>query len=418
MANFCIMRIKKLHTNANVGGAISHHLRTRETDNADPEKMKKNWFYPNDYDTDKTKNTDMAYRRQQQDKAMSMYKKRLPEKVRKNGVRAVEFMMTVSPEVMQRKDFNAVKYLNACGNWAREKFGKENVFFIAHHFDETTPHVSLLLTPIDENGKLNARKFFGGREKMSALQDDFHEKVGKEFGLERGIKDSKAKHQTIQSYYSQLNEQEKNVAELTKEIVQNLPEKKFLQSEEQHQADVFNFVQNELEQIKPSLEKSLTAEQTEKRLADLRKNFDGQVRQKILQKEQELNENFDSKVSAEVTKATASLSQEKANLETENQSLNAKLKTDTTTVKYSDGIEIKCENGILNGLKERAEIAYQFKSLTPYGLRNLADRMEKLNIDGQQAFEQAQAKGLDIGEWLDTPIKTKSRGYGGMSMSD
>lgn len=418
------MRIKKLHTNANVGGTISHHLRTRETDNADPEKMIKNWFYPNDYGktpegyTDKSKNVEMDYRRKQQDKAMSMYKKRLPEKVRKNGVRAVEFMMTVSPEVMQRKDFNATKYLNACGKWAREKFGDENVFFIAYHFDEKTPHVSLLLTPIDENGKLNARKFFGGREKMSELQDDFFEKVGKEFGLERGIKGSKAKHQTIKSYYSQLNEQDKNVAELTQEIVQNMPEKKFLQSEEQHQAEVFNFVQNELEQIKPTLEKSCTAEQTEKRLTDLRKNFDGQVRQKILQKEFELNANFENKVSAEVQSKTSSLKAERDKAVQDNEEISKKLNSETTTIHYSDGIDIECKGGILNGLKERAEIAYQFKSLTPYGLRNLADRMEKLNINGQQAFEQAQAKGLDIGDWLDTPIKTKTRTYGGMSIGD
>lgn len=49
---------------------------------------------------------------------------------------------------------------------------------------------------------------------------------------------------------------------------------------------------------------------------------------------------------------------------------------------------------------------------------NLADRMEKLDIDVEQAYKQAHAKGLEIGDWLDTPIKTKSRGYGGFSMSD
>ena len=352
MSNFCIMRIKKLHTNANVGGAISHHLRTRETDNADPDKMKKNWFYPNDYDktpdgyTDKSKNADMDYRRKQQNKAMSMYKKRLPEKIRKNGVRAVEFMMTVSPEVMQKKDFNAIKYLNACDNWAREKFGKENVFFIAHHFDETTPHVSLLLTPIDENGKLNARKFFGGREKMSALQDDFYEKVGKEFGLERGIKGSRAKHETIKSYYSKLNEQEKNVAELTNEIANNLPEKKFLQSEQEHQADVYYFVKNELEQIKPTLEKSLTAEQTEKRLADLRKNFDGQVRQKVAQKEQELEQSFDEKVSQK----TKLLQRENAELQDYK-----KMVTEKTVITGLDGKPINCQTGLLNGVKNATD---------------------------------------------------------------
>lgn len=268
MANFCILRIKKLHSNSNVGGAISHHLRTRETDNADPELMKNNWFFPNDYPTDqngktdKSVNADLQFRKDQQQKAMAMYKKRLPEKVRKNGVRAVEFMMTVSPEVMQRKDFNATKYLNACSNWAREKFGKENVFFIAYHRDETTPHVSLLLTPIDENGKLNARKFFGGRDKMSALQDDFYNSVGKEFGLDRGIKGSKAKHQTIKSYYEKQNQKDQELEKLAEDISQNLPPKKFGQSAEKYNQVKELFIQ---EKLKPIVRKTIVGEQTEKR---------------------------------------------------------------------------------------------------------------------------------------------------------
>ena len=214
MGNYCIMRIKKLHTNANIGGAISHHLRTRETDNADPELMTKNFFLPNEYGrtpsghTDTSKNADREYRLKQQSVAMARYKKRLPERIRKNAVRAVEFMMTVSPEVLQRKDFNSIQYLNKCTDWAFSKFGNENVFFVAYHFDEKTPHVSLLLTPIDENGKLNARKFFGTREKLSALQDSFYEEVGKKFGLERGQRGSKAKHQSIKQYYSKINKME------------------------------------------------------------------------------------------------------------------------------------------------------------------------------------------------------------------
>lgn len=283
MANFCIMRIKKLHTNANVGGAISHHLRTRQTDNADPELMKKNWFFPNDYPTDEKGNTDksvnanLQYRKDQQKKAMAMYKKRLPEKVRKNGVTAVEFMMTVSPEVMQRKYFNPTKYLNACSNWAREKFGKENVFFIAYHRDETTPHVSLLLTPIDENGKLNARKFFGGRDKMSALQDDFYNSVGKEFGLDRGIKGSKAKHQTIKSYYEKLNQQDNKLVELAEEIADNLPKKKLGQTAAAARQEQAAVIAGEL---RPHMKTIVTAQQTKKRLAQLRQNFEQQLEQR------------------------------------------------------------------------------------------------------------------------------------------
>lgn len=301
---FCIMRITKLHTNANVGGAISHHLRTRETDNADPEKMKKNWFYPNAnfYEGDKynfEKNADIELRKKAQQTAMARFKKRLPEKVRKNGVRAVEFMMTVSPEAMQKPGFNAVKYLNACQQWARDKFGKENVFFIAHHFDETTPHVSLLLTPIDENGKLNARKYFGGREKMSELQDDFFEKVGKQFGLERGIKGSRAKHQTIKSYYAKLNGKEKELDDLAKEIYSRIPDKKLLQDNAEYKAEIFRIVQDELEQLKPGLQKTIENDQARERVEQAQKGVN--IDKEKLKKERADFENEKKQNSAKLT---------------------------------------------------------------------------------------------------------------------
>ena len=302
---FCIMRITKLHTNANVGGAISHHLRTRETDNADPELIKKNWFSPNDYPKDekgyldKSKNADLEYRQKLQARAMAIYKKRLPEKVRKNGVRAVEFMMTVSPEAMQKPGFNAIKYLNACQQWARDKFGKENVFFIAQHFDETTPHVSLLLTPIDENGKLNARKYFGGREKMSELQDDFFEKVGKQFGLERGIKGSRAKHQTIKSYYAKLNGKEKELDDLAKEIYSRIPDKKLLQDNAEYKAEIFRIVQDELEQLKPGLQKTIENDQARERVEQAQKGVN--IDKEKLKKERADFENEKKQNSAKLT---------------------------------------------------------------------------------------------------------------------
>lgn len=220
MSNFCILRIKKLHGDGNIAGAISHHLRTRRTDNANPELMRKNWFYPNDGIGSDFMS--LENRKKYQRQALSIFRKRLPEKIRKNAVKAVEFMMTVSPEVIKIPGFNPVKYMAECTKWARKKFGSENVFFVAYHRDETTPHVSLLLTPIDENGKLNARKFFGGREKMTALQDDFYREVGRPFGLERGVKGSKAKHQSIRKFYSEINGQEENLRNEAKAIANDI----------------------------------------------------------------------------------------------------------------------------------------------------------------------------------------------------
>ena len=391
MSNFCIMRIKKLHSNSNVGGAISHHLRTRETDNADPELMKNNWFFPNDYPTDqngktdKSVNADLQFRKDQQQKAMAMYKKRLPEKVRKNGVRAVEFMMTVSPEVMQRKDFNATKYLNACSNWAREKFGKENVFFIAYHRDETTPHVSLLLTPIDENGKLNARKFFGGRDKMSALQDDFYNSVGKEFGLDRGIKGSKAKHQTIKSYYEKQNQKDQELEKLAEDISQNLPQKKFGQSAESYQQEKEKFIQ---EKLKPVVKKTIVAEQTDKRLKGLQENFETLVQ---------------TKTNCAVAEQTEQIRAEKDNL------YNA-IWSSKISVRGKNGENITCENGLMQAVKNASEQILNgrldtWRNTSAEELEHIANEYRKYGVDNWEDYEQAKNK-------------KRSRGYGGMSYDD
>lgn len=276
MPNFCIMRIKKLHSDSNVAGALAHHLRTRETDNADPEKLRNNWYSGNEYTKDengrldKSSNEDIEARRKMKAIALAKYRKNLPEKIRKNAVRSVEFMMTVSPEVMSRKDFNSVKYLNDCAEWVRQKFGKDNVFFVAHHRDETTPHISILITPKDENGKLNARKFFGGRDKLSELQTSFYEEVGKAHGLERGIRGSKAKHQTIKSYYEKLNQKDKELEKLAEDISQNLPQKKFGQSAEKYAQEKEQFIQ---EKLKPVVKKTIVGEQTEKRYRALQSSF-------------------------------------------------------------------------------------------------------------------------------------------------
>ena len=393
MSNFCIMRIKKLHSNSNVGGAISHHLRTRETDNADPELMKNNWFFPNDYPTDqngktdKSVNADLQFRKDQQQKAMAMYKKRLPEKVRKNGVRAVEFMMTVSPEVMQRKDFNATKYLNACSNWAREKFGKENVFFIAYHRDETTPHVSLLLTPIDENGKLNARKFFGGRDKMSALQDDFYNSVGKEFGLDRGIKGSKAKHQAIKSYYEKQNQKDQELEKLAEDISQNLPQKKFGQSADSYQQEKEKFIQ---EKLKPVVKKTIVAEQTDKRLKGLQENFETLVQ---------------TKTNCAVAEQTEQIRAEKDNL------YNA-IWSSKISVRGKNGENITCENGLMQAVKNASEQILNlngrldtWRNTSAEELEHIANEYRKYGVDNWEDYEQAKNK-------------KRSRGYGGMSYDD
>lgn len=444
MSNFCILRIKKLHTNANVGGALSHHLRTRETDNADPERLERNFFLPNFFPKDTTfkesvKNIEV--RKKWQNQAMSMYKKRLPEKVRKNGVRAVELMMTMSPEAMQKKDFNPVRYLHDCHKWAKEKFGAENVFFAGWHFDEKTPHISILLTPIDEKGKLNARGFFGGREKMTALQDDFWQKVGKEHDLDRGIKGSKAKHQTIKQYYEKINLQENQLGKLKEEIVFSKPEKKLFENNEEYEKKLESHVEKKLDKIKPIFQKAMLAEENEKRLKDLNVNFNSQLNsqvkkkvseemtslgliyakraaEEVVKKTAELTkrnemlekqaEKLDERIAEEVVKKTAELTERNKTLEEKANHFTDFLKGKKYTF-VIDGEDYTCNYGV-RSIKNAYDTLDRYENLTPYGLESVIKIMNSRKFERLGDAEEYR-RNNNIDKIYNIPEKNKNRGY-------
>lgn len=126
---------------------------------------------------------------------------RLPKKFRKNAVRAIEFMITLSPGSLDSN--KSWSYLSESFSYLQKRFGRENIIAASAHMDETTPHLSVIVLPIVDE-KLNARKLFGGRDKCRQLQTEFWEQVGKKFGLDRGIEGSKAKHEDIKKYYATL----------------------------------------------------------------------------------------------------------------------------------------------------------------------------------------------------------------------
>jgi len=190
MAKYTIIRMQKLNSFVSIGRSLKHAFREQETPNADPSKIQSNThFFANDVAT-----------------ASQNFKKRMPEKIRKNAVLAVEFLITASPEVMQEKTKDAQDaYFADALKYLQDKHGAENVVYAGIHRDETTPHMYAYVVPLDERGKLNCRQFYGDKNALSDLQTDFTEKVGVPHGLERGIKGSKAKHTSIKQYYARVN---------------------------------------------------------------------------------------------------------------------------------------------------------------------------------------------------------------------
>lgn len=189
MSNFAILRVSKLKSVGEISGSAKHTLREIPTANADPDRLSRN------------QNVGAKSTKQ----IIAKFREKWPEKLRKNGVIGVEYLITASPERFNDKGFKANEYFQDSLNWLEKKHGKENIVSAHTHYDETTPHLVVYVVPKDEKGKMNARNFFGGRAKMSAMQSSFAHEVGKPHGLKRGIKGSKAKHKTIKQFYAELN---------------------------------------------------------------------------------------------------------------------------------------------------------------------------------------------------------------------
>lgn len=90
------------------------------------------------------------------------------------------------------------QFFEDCTDYFALRYGKENIISAVVHVDETTPHMHLNLIPVVDN-KLSAKQLFT-RTSLRELQTDFHEKVGKRWGLERGKEGSQAKHLSTTEY--------------------------------------------------------------------------------------------------------------------------------------------------------------------------------------------------------------------------
>ena len=185
---FAILRVGKLKSAVAIKGMLKHNFRDIETPNAAGELLDENIHIS-------AKSTD---------EGMAMYRDILPDKVRKNAVHAIDYLITTSPDATPEANAGAIK---EAVEWVTEKHGAENIIMASVHRDESTPHVHMLVVPM-KDGKLNARHFIGGtKHRMSELQDEFYERIEKQgLDLDRGVKGSKATHKDISKHYSEVNQ--------------------------------------------------------------------------------------------------------------------------------------------------------------------------------------------------------------------
>jgi hypothetical protein len=106
-------------------------------------------------------------------------------KPRPDANRAVEMLLGASPEFFEGKSYDEQKaYLADCLDFAKGFFGEANVVGAYMHFDEKTPHLSVMAVPIETSVRktkktertvttLNASHYLGGQASMIQMQTDF-----------------------------------------------------------------------------------------------------------------------------------------------------------------------------------------------------------------------------------------------------
>lgn len=212
MAKIGIVRINKLQK-SQLGAADSHNRRRVSTPNADPSKT----------------NITRIGSKETIGELVAQRIKDAGAKPQKNSVHAVEIVCSASPSYFREgREFAAGEYdQKAMVAWGKavEEFlvdrYRDNLVSLDVHLDEATPHIHAIVVPIlekqrklrgkDEYRTVNSlcAKDMFDKTALQNLQTDYAKHLAP-LGIVRGVRGSRAKHQTVKDFYGVLDGQAPN----------------------------------------------------------------------------------------------------------------------------------------------------------------------------------------------------------------
>lgn len=192
--NYCVLRVGTKYYNLETIEAFEYHMeRLGQVDNADRTKSHENRILIGDANI------------------YQNLKDHIKEVwMRSDSVIARDMILTASQDFMRGLSKPALeRWLNLNVEWLKETYGK-NILYCVAHFDETTPHLHCLISPVYISAKgirtMSNKHYFDGRTMLSALQTNYSEKMQTVFkSLNRGLKGSKSRHVSIRQYYNMVN---------------------------------------------------------------------------------------------------------------------------------------------------------------------------------------------------------------------
>lgn len=217
--NFAIMRFEKIKTQVSMTKSYNHNYRrfTKENannfSNVDLSKIHLDKELIPDYPG---YDYSVAWQKRYDD--MEFYKNNT---LRKDAVRALEFMMTFSADMTGKVDVDEWARINII--FIQEVFGRENVASVRLHLDESVPHLHIIVWPIvnDKRGeRFCADHYIGDSIILRQLQSKYAADM-EPFGLCRGISGMGQKHKSMSYLQGKLDAELKKVDELT-EVQKNM----------------------------------------------------------------------------------------------------------------------------------------------------------------------------------------------------
>lgn len=275
---YCFMHIDKVKSVAQMKNDYTHNFRLVEVANANPQLSC--------FNDEIVSLNGRSYEDAFNDTLISLKLQNGAQKnLRANGVYALDIVMTMSLEDAERIDIEEWKKANV--EWLKQTFNPpekrgrngemiemENVKSVIFHGDEAgAPHLHAFVIPVDDKGKLNA-SYYDGPGKYRELQNSYAKAMAN-FGLDRGLEGSVAKHNDVKRYYTALN---KVIADDLPEPLKNETITQYRQraNEIYHEAKLKAFGENE------KLQRALVETKT------ISKNYDLSLKTELIQKDNEL----------------------------------------------------------------------------------------------------------------------------------
>lgn len=234
-----VARMQKMKV-GNLGGAYRHNERIFEN------------HANKDIDTERSH---LNYELTDRERSLS-YEKQIKEYVnenkisqraiRKDAVLCDEWIITSDKAFFEKLDQEQTRaFFEAAKDYFAENYGESNIAYASVHMDESTPHMHLGIVPM-RDGKLSSKAMFD-REELKKIQDELPQYLNEQgFELERGARNSEAKHLTVAEFKRELAskeiEQELVLDFGAPEYANNLGE--FVTKEEYQ--EVYEVFQNEL----------------------------------------------------------------------------------------------------------------------------------------------------------------------------